>query len=273
MKAPKSTVEILQLLDKSNCRECGLPSCLVFSLAVFKGQKHLCDCPRIDPQISRQYDGDTGAPPKATREMEDDGIAPLQLEIKGLDLAAAAERTGGKYANNRLTIKILGKDFSIDSEGRMYSDIHIKPWVAGPVLHYVLKGRGLTPNGKWVSLRELESGREWDRFFTQRCEKPLKLVADTYPDLFRDLVEIFNGKQALNHYESDVSLVLRPLPKLPILICYWKPEEGMPSTLNLFFDTTAEKNLPMESIFIIGSGLAAMLGKLALRHGGATLPR
>ena len=70
-----------------------------------------------------------------------------------------------------------------------------------------------------------------------------------------------------NHYASDISLVLYPLPKVPILICYWKPEDGLESELNVFFDATAEENLNIESIFMLGTGLVRMFEKIALRHG------
>ena len=268
MLTPKSTVEILRHLKKSNCRECGFPSCLAFALAVFKGEKPLGSCPRVDPEVIRQYSGDATMKPEASSEPEDEALVKLQKQIEAVDLAAAANRTGGQYANGRLTIKILGKDFSINTKGQLSSDIHINSWVAVPVLNYVLKSQGLSPTGRWVPLRELEGGREWDNFFTQRCEKPLKKVADTYTDLFKDMVEIFNGKPAQNHYQSDVSLVIHPLPKVPLLICYWKPEDGLPSTLNIFFDANVEKNLPIESLYRIGAGLAVMFEKLSSRHGG-----
>lgn len=263
----KSTVDILKLLEKSNCRECGLPSCLVFALSVFRGERDISECPRLDPDIARRY-GETAKPiPAAGPEAGEESLAQLQKKIEGIDLAAAAERTGGRYAGGRLTLKILGKDFSVDSKGRMSSDIHINPWIAIPVLDYILNCRGLPASGRWVHMRELEDGINWHQFFTQRCEKPMKRVADTYTDFFRDLIQIFNGKPVQNHYQSDVSLVLHPLPRLPLLICYWKPDEGLPSTLNLFFDATADKNLPVESIYRIGAGLTVMFEKLALRHG------
>jgi hypothetical protein len=72
-----------------------------------------------------------------------------------------------------------------------------------------------------------------------------------------------------HHYQSDISLVLHPLPKLPMLICYWKPEDGMASDLNIFFDANAEMNLPIESIYTLGVGLVVMFEKIALRHGVA----
>ena len=95
----------------------------------------------------------------------------------------------------------------------------------------------------------------------------MKQVADSYTDLFDDLVRIFGGEQVDKQFESDISVVLHPLPRVPIMICYWRPEEGLASDLNVFFDETADKNLDIGSVFSLGTGLAQMFGKLALRHG------
>jgi hypothetical protein len=272
MKTLKNTIQILQLLDKSNCRECGLATCLVFALAVLKGEKSLSDCPRVDPDVAKQYDAGMKPEPGESLETEDEAMALLQKQIRGIDLSAAADRAGGRYAEDKLTIRVLGKDFSVDSEGRLSSDIHINPWVAKPVLNYTLNGRGLVPTGRWVPFRELKGGKEWDNFFVKRCEEPLKRLADAYTEFFEDLVHIFNGRQVQNHYQSDISVVLYPLPKVPLMVCYWKPEDGLPSTLNLFFDVNAEDNLPIESIYGIGAGLAVMFERLALRHESGGTP-
>jgi len=171
------------------------------------------------------------------------------------------------FNKDTLTIKVLGKNFSVDARGNLSSDIHIHTWVAVPVLNYILHGRGVPVSGNWVPFRELKSGKTWYRLFGQRCEKPLKKVADTYTDLFEDMIHIFNGRQVENHYASDISLVLHPLPNVPILICYWKPEDGLESSLNIFFDSTAEDNLNIESLYTLGAGIAQMFEKLAIRHG------
>jgi hypothetical protein len=95
----------------------------------------------------------------------------------------------------------------------------------------------------------------------------MKKVADTYTDLFDDLVHIFSGRQVEEQFESDISMVLHPLPRIPLMICYWRPEDGLESSLNLFFDKVADDNLDIGSIFSLGAGLAQMFEKLALRHG------
>ena len=46
--APKPKVlEILKLLPKTNCRECGEPTCMVFAVSVSEGIKGPEDCPPL----------------------------------------------------------------------------------------------------------------------------------------------------------------------------------------------------------------------------------
>jgi hypothetical protein len=53
---------------------------------------------------------------------------------------------------------------------------------------------------------------------------------------------------------------------VPILICYWKPEDGMESQLHLFFDEAAEQNLPVESLFTMATGIVRMLERIMYKH-------
>lgn len=259
-------MEIFKLLEKSNCRQCNEPTCLAFAVAVFKGQRQLDECPRLGKDLIERFGVKTEKKMNPEQDI-DETLEHLKKKISAMDLSSSAERLGGRFSDNKLTLKILGKDFSVDSKGNLSSDIHMHQWIVFPVLNYIIDSAGLPLTGKWVPFRELKSGQTWYRLFGQRCEKPLKKVADTYTDLFEDMIHLFNGRKVENHYESDISLVLHPLPKVPILICYWKPEEGLESDLNLFFDSTAEENLKIESIFALGTGLVRMFEKIALRHG------
>ena len=261
----QNAMEIFKLLNKSNCRECNEATCLAFAAAVFQGRKQLAECPDLSVEIISRYSS-AETKSKANDIDFEAAMASLQKQIEEVDLEQVAPRVGGVYAKDKLTLKILGKDFSIDTKGNISTDIHVHPWVAGPVFDYILKGGGPGIIGKWVPLRELPGGKDWYRLFGQRCEKPLKKLADTHTDLFEDLVEMFAGQQVERHYESDVSVVLYPLPKVPVLFCYWKPEDGLESDLHIFFDETAEDNLNIESIFTLGTGLVIMFEKISHRH-------
>ncbi|MBT8349640.1 MAG: DUF3786 domain-containing protein [Deltaproteobacteria bacterium] len=262
----KNTMEIFQHLNKSNCRKCNEATCLAFAASVFQGKRQLKECPDMDQGVIQQYFEQefTGTTPGQDLEL---AVAGLQKQIKQVDLLDAAKRLGGVCENGKLIFKIFGKDFGIDSQGKFYTDIHVHTWIAVPVLNYILQGEGLPLSGRWVPLRELPKGKDWYRLFGQRCEKPIKKVADTYTDFFDDMIHLFSGNQVERVHDSDISVVLYALPNVPILICYWKPEDGLESDLHLFFDDTAESNLNIESIYSLGAGIALMFEKLSQRHG------
>ena len=266
MNQPKNAMEIFQLLEKSNCRDCGYKTCLAFAGAVFRGQSQLELCPKLDRETIERFSGE---PRKehTVEEIQEAYMNDLKEKISDLDLDEAARRIGGRVSSNKLTLKVLGKDFSVDSNGHLYTDIHINMWVAIPFLTYVLYSKGIPVTGNWVSFRELKDGKEGYPLFQKRCEESMKRVADTYTDLFDDMVHIFGGKQVEKQFESDISVVLHPLPKVPIMVCYWLPEDGLESSLNVFFDKTADENLGTDIVFTLGVGLSQMFAKLALRHG------
>jgi len=266
MPQPKNAMEIFQLLDKSNCRECGEKTCLAFAGAVFKGHKKIDQCSRLDQEIIDRYSDASGDVQDIDRN-RDEYLEKLKEEVTRIDLAEAAERTGGRFTGKKLTLKILGKDFSVDQNGKLSADIHVNPWVAMPFLSYVLYTQGTPDTGNWVSFRELKDGKERYPLFQKRCEEAMKRIADVYPELFDDMVHIFDGKQVAEQFASDISVVMRPLPKVPVMICYWSPEDGLESSLNVFFDETTDDNLDIGSLFSLGAGLAQMFEKLAQRHG------
>ncbi|MFZ7127220.1 MAG: DUF3786 domain-containing protein [Desulfobacterales bacterium] len=266
MAKPKHVMEIFQLLDKSNCRDCGFKTCLAFAGAVYKGGRSVADCPKLDRETIEKYDaGSEEASP--VEQSYEAFLAQVRSEIAELDLSAAAERTGGSFADGRLTIKVLGKNVTVDGGGKLHLEIHANPWLAVPFCNYVLYGKGLSPSGNWMSYRELKGGLDRYPLFQKRCEEGMKNVADRYPDLFDDMVHLFSGRQVDEQFESDISVVLHPLPKIPIMICYWLPEEGIDSSLNIFFDETAADNLGIDAVFTLGAGLTQMFEKLAQRHG------
>lgn len=262
-----SVIDVFTLLEKNNCRECGEKTCMAFAASVFMGKKQLSECPHLSPETVAKYTTKEKRVSALEKEYEKI-IGDLKMKLRDVDLETRADRIGGVYENERLTLKILGKDFSIDSQGNAYTFLHLNSWIYFTSLSYIIHCQGTPISKKWVPLRELPSGKDWYRLFGQQCETVLKKTADAYPDLFSDLVHIFSGKQIDEMFDSDIAVILTPLPLVPILICYWNPEEGMGSSLNLFFDATAESNLGIDGVYQLGTGIAIMLEKLTRQHSG-----
>lgn len=259
-------MEIFKILNKSNCRKCGKKTCLAFAAAVFQGEKDIKECPYVEGEIMSKFHTET-PPQNSIDENREDYMEEMRKQIALIDLSMAAERCGGKFDGEKLTFKILGKNLSIDARGFFHTEIHVNPWIAAPVFNYVINGKGLPISGKWVSFRDLHGGRERYPLFKQRCEKPMKRIADIYTDLFDDIVNILNGKEVEEQFQSDISVVMKILPKVPVMICYWAPEDGLQSNLNIYFDKTADQNLDIGSVFALGAGLTQMFTKMALTHG------
>jgi hypothetical protein len=261
-----NAMEIFKILPGTNCRDCSIPTCFAFAAAVFKGDKQLADCRHIDKDALASFS--VGNSDSRTLEREEElALAELRRKISGINLASFAERLGASFSDEKLTVKCLGKDFHIDSQGNVTSEVHVHGWITIPLLNYVISCAGKEVSGNWVPMRELKNGATWAGLFGQRCEGPLKRVADDYTDLFEYMIQIFNAKPAPNAFDSDVAVILYPLPRVPMLICYWKPDGGMESSLNVFFDDTAEENLVIDSLYRIATGMVMMFEKIALTHG------
>jgi hypothetical protein len=265
MAALATAMDILKLLDRSNCRKCGKPTCLAFAAAVAGGKMQLGDCPKLEGELVERCGPREPGPRSEPGDIEG-AVESLTKELATIDLSAAAHRLGASFSGGRLTLKCLGRDFSIDAAGNIFANIHVHPWIMVPVLSYILGGAGVPPDGSWVPFRELKGGKERYPLFEQRCEKPCKRLADADPNLFEAIVTVF-GKPVENRYGSDISAVLKPLPRVPVLIRYWKPEDGLDSNLSFLFDATATENLNIASLYILGTGLVLMFEKVALTHG------
>jgi len=262
----KNHLEVIKILPKTNCRECGCKTCLTFALEVMKGGKRLEDCPHLEARVLAEHRVKIQGQPAIEIDRQK-VFQELQTRVAAMDLSASAERLGATFRGDKLAVKCLGKDFLVDSQGNVTSECHIHHWVTLPLLNYVTSSPGKDIKGEWVPFRELKGGADWGRFFNQKCEKPFKKVIDGYTELFEYIIEVFDGRPAPELFESDIAVVIHPLPKLPVLICYWKSDGEMESDLNLFFDRTAEDNLSIEWIYSLGVGLVTMFEKIARTHG------
>jgi hypothetical protein len=261
-----NAMEIFKVLPRTNCRDCRVPTCLAFAASVFKGDHNLGDCPHVDREALAAFSVQNSDSRTLERE-EEQALVELRRKIRGVDLASSAERLGASFSGDKLAIKLLGKDFHVDSIGNVTSDCHVHGWVTVPLLNYVISCSGKPLSGNWVPMRELKTGATWAPLFGQRCEKPLRRVADVHTDLFEQMVHIFSAKRAPNAFNSDIAVILHPLPRIPMLICYWRPDGGMESSLNVFFDDTAEENLVIDSLYRLAAGLVIMFEKIAITHG------
>jgi len=265
MSEIKNPLEIYAALAKTNCGQCGVPSCMAFAAAVLQGQKNLAACPYLEPAAAKQLSHRI----VRRRSLEDDhqqAIQQLQREVAELDFSSLAPRIGARLVEGNLAINCLGKDFLITPSGEMLSDCHLNHWIYVPLLHYCLLCQGKEPQGEWVPYATLPGAAEWSQYFSHRCEEPLRQLADAHRDLIFEMLHLFGAKSVFLSGGADHSLLILPLPKVPFLINYWEPEEGFASKLNILLDRSAGENINAQSINLLARGIIEMFRQLILRH-------
>ena len=61
-------IQILKMLPKKNCGECGIPTCLAFAMKVAAGQTEIGECPYVSDEVKETI-GEASAPPIRTIKM------------------------------------------------------------------------------------------------------------------------------------------------------------------------------------------------------------
>ena len=265
MAAARNPLEVYRLLPQTNCADCGVRTCMAFAAALARGERRVAGCPHVDPGAAERIADYLGVRTPAWHGQAEE-VERLRAAVAALDLGKAAARLGADLAGGRLRVKSLGKDFLVGPDGSLASDCHTHPGLAIPLLRYVLHSRGDEPSGRWVPFRELAGAAGRAPLFEQMCEKPLRGLVDANTELLRDLIDLFAGERSTNLFGSDVSLVLFPLPRIPVLICYWAADEGMASSLHVFFDGTADRHLTADWIHGLCVGLVEMFARIARKH-------
>ncbi len=259
-------LSIYKLLPKTNCRDCGLRTCMSFASALIRQEKALEDCPHLSKEARQELAPllEASAPDEGFREM----INALKAEVRGLDLGAMAQGLGARYEDcpeGRLHIKCLGKDFIILDNGTLESICHVNVWVELMLLNYCrMQGRG-SRSGRWASYGDLPSAAPTAPYFEKRFEEPMRAIADAHTEVFLDLMEIFGGAPA-EGFDADHAFIIHPLPKVPFLVLYTEPDEDFPSSLRILLDSSVTTYIPKEAITYTGRGIVEMFKRIISKH-------
>ena len=153
MSTLNNPMQLLKLLPKSNCGECKEKTCLAFAAVVANGRKALSECPYLESDILKKY-GDTRGKRRSIEEDQDEMFSQLRRGINSIDFVSSTERLGAEVINDRLMIRVLGKNVYIDEKGNLSSEIHTHSWIAIPILSYIKHCSGVPVSGNWVPLFE-----------------------------------------------------------------------------------------------------------------------
>ena len=176
----------------------------------------------------------------------------IQLEetrrrISSLSPEDTARRTGGREIKEGIELNFLSQKIKITfNPYRFMTSLPYSEKMELFILHYLLFARLVEPRGEWISFREVPSGTFYYPSFRKRCEEVLERIIPGKEERWKNLMEEWHAR------EEDDSYRLQVLPRIPVRISYFPPEEELPSRVTILFDSTISLHLPTEDIAIMG---------------------
>jgi acetyl-CoA decarbonylase/synthase complex subunit gamma len=116
---PLTGIEIFKLLPKTNCGDCGVPTCLAFAMALAAGKAELAKCPHVSEEAKSKL-SEASAPPILPVTI---GTGEAALKIGGETVMFRHEKTFVNKPGIALLIKNTMDDAEVDARLKKLTDL------------------------------------------------------------------------------------------------------------------------------------------------------
>ena len=115
-------------------------------------------------------------------------------------------------------------------------------------LHYLCHANGTPLTGEWITFKELPGGQIYIEPYQKRTIKPLLKYFGQRIEKFMELASSLGGEKASF---GDASIIMRPLPRVPLGFIFWEGDEEFPPRANIIYDAAAKNYLPTEDYALL----------------------
>ena len=261
-------VEIVKRTPKSNCAQCGYPTCLAFAAAVAKSGEDFSKCPYLDTTGLDVVQKQGPALEELPRQHDLSLIEHLKDKISALDFTRIAAPLGATLcgeSNQTLSFPFLAQKVLLTRggillDGRTPDD----PRDQILIYNYIHSQGGADPALDWIGLETLPNSISKVRTLATYCENRLAELFTHLP-----VEAIMTGCHSLGgiaHPAPSATLgcIIPVLPKIPQYLVYWaeEPEDGFPAKVKILFDRQVMTFLDLESLIFSAERLADRLAVL-----------
>lgn len=260
-----------KILPKTNCKDCGFPTCIAFAGMVVSEKHPLKNCPHIDPDVLKEAQIELEEQYKAgkwlKKDMAKEALEYAKEKTASMNLKDISERIGGKIDTTGPEEKIILPYFNTfihitldtvcDESGAPLSRneqtfIHI----------HMAQGGSVPPSGKMKSFKEFPNTVSKVVSMNDHVEAPLVKTFSGNIDKLKDCGEKLGGTLVTDRYEGcDLAIFFTALPKVPVTLLFWDAHEDFEAQAKLMFDETIVDHLDIEAIMFLSEELVKRLSK------------
>ena len=190
----------------------------------------------------------------------------LRQELARVSAEVIAERAGVNYHplgqdEGEFRLAFFGAPVVVTYPSFVVIDYQDKrlPLPSQAALAYYFHTSDGTPlSGEWISFAELPDGRTYNQAFQGYSGDELVRVFGEDVEAFKNTCEKSGGAPMPF---GDAGFIFYALPRLPLLVTYWRGEDVFPSSCKMLFDRVAFHYMPTDVCAILGGMLARRLVK------------
>jgi hypothetical protein len=255
-----TVMEVLKNLPRTNCGDCGQPTCLAFATHVIKEGEDLNKCPYLTgagagmgPAVRAQQAAGVGR----RRESLAISLEVLQEKVAPLDFAALAQGLGATYGEEAgrpyLSLTYFGHRLLVFKDELRYPPgAHADPWDAILLYNYIAFQGKEPVAGRWIAYNSLPNSVSKAKTLA-RLEKKLADHFAGRATLLKERAAQLGGEPVAVGEDADLQAAFLPLPKVPLLLLFWdaEAEEGFAPQAHLLFDASVTAYLDLEGMLFL----------------------
>ena len=269
---PLSVVDLYKdILPKTNCGDCGFPTCMAFAGMVVSEKHPLTNCPHIAPPLiekcQRELDEQYATGKWTKRDMAQDALKWAKERSTSMNIEDLPDRIGGKLIKkgneDALELPYFKDSIIITKKNISKKDgSELTRWEQVFIFNHIAQGGSKLPTGKWKNLVEFPNTISKIKSMAEHVETPLtKRFKGKLDELF--LISRFLGgiDMTAEIKSADSALLFKVLPRVPVMLMFWDEdsEEGFEAQAKLLFDETVCEHLDIESIMFLSERLSQLL--------------
>lgn len=264
-----------KVLPRTNCKDCGFPTCIAFAGKVVSEKLALKNCPHIDPEILGPAQAELDEQYKAgkwlKKDMAAEALSMAKSKAASMALKDVAQRTGGILEDNPKTGPFKG----IPHIRLPYFDKNLLVTLAQVtdeaggeltrneqtfVFIHLASGGTSSPTGNMKSLKEFPNTVSKIVSMKEHIETPLKNEFAGKLETLKKRCTACGGSDVSGRYDSpDIAFQFRVFPKVYITLLFWDADEGFEPDAKLMFDETVMDHMDIEAIMFMSEHLTSLL--------------
>jgi hypothetical protein len=273
LSMPLSVVDLYsKVLPRTNCRDCGHPTCLAFASMVVSEQLPLKNCPHLSPETVARYqqilDAQHAEGKWTKKDMAADALQWARERSASMRLEDLPGRIGGRLVQTAegktaLELPYFSDTVVIQADG-IYKKggATLNRWEQVFIYNHLAQGGSTLPDEDWRGLEQIPNTVSKIKSMQRHVEAPL---VERFQGRLKDLAQAasrlggtdISGRMA----SADAAFQFKPLPRIPLLLLFWDkdPADGLEASVKLLFDATITDHLDIESILFLSERLRQLL--------------